>query len=215
MRFSKERQARQDILSADGYKRRYGPGSVGRYYDDVWTSGCPLFSMFTFVKCFRQDPRELPSTLAEQVGPRLAPAPHYQSSSPLTDVRRDFVLPPGAPRTIASIAELIAAFDNVPPLRRDVMVEMKFILRASASPHCAYESVRGFALQHFAKERELAAMLVLHLPGRSGATGDNHIHLFVPARRLTPEGFTSHAGQLVHDQGFAEVTEAWRDWRNS
>ncbi|WP_349513788.1 hypothetical protein [Erythrobacter sp. NFXS35] len=151
--------------------------------------------------------------MAELIGPRLAPAPGYQASSPLADARRDFVLPREAPNTINSIAEILAAFDSVPPLRRDVMIEMKFILRPSTAPHLAFEAVREFARRHFAGLRGLAAMLVLHLPGRSGAVGDNHIHLFVPARRLTPEGFGANAGRLVHDEGFEEVTAAWSEWR--
>lgn len=167
------------------------------------------------MKYFRQDSREPSQPLAELIGPRLAPAPTYQASSPLAAARRDFLLPLDAPLTIASIAESIAAFDSVPPLRRDVMAELKFILRAGAAPHHAYETVRGFALKYFAGERSLAALMVLHLPGRSGATGDNHIHLFVPARRLTAEGFGAHAGNLVHDDGFVEVCEAWEAWRRS
>lgn len=204
------RRSHQEIVNAAGFARKYGPGAVGRFSDDHWSPDCPLYARFSFVKYFRQDAREPSQPLAELIGPRLAPAPAYQASSPLAAARRDFVLPLDAPRTITSIAELLAAFDSVPPLRRDVMVELKFILRFGAAPHHAYEAVRGFALDHFAAERGLAAMLVLHLPGRSGAAGDNHIHLFVPARRLTAEGFGSHAGNLVHDEGFEEVKTAWR-----
>lgn len=206
---------RRDAHNADGFSRRYGPGPIGRYYDDHRTPDCPLFAKFTFVKYFRQDPNEPPTPLAELIGPRLAPAPAYQASSPLADARRDFVLPNDAPRTIASIAELIAAFDSVPPLLHDVMAELKFILRTGTAPHHAYEAVRGFALHHFAGERGLAAMLVLHLPGRSGSSADNHIHLFVPARQITGLGFGANAGKLVHDQGFREVVAAWGAWQQS
>lgn len=213
MPYYRKRSARGDDSNAGDFKRKYGAGPVGRYYEDCPTPDCELFSMFTFVKCFRQDEREPPTPLAELIGPRLAPAPDYQTSSPLADARRDFVLPREAPKTINSIAEILAAFDSVPPLRRDVMIEMKFILRPTTAPHLAYEAVREFARRQFAGQRGLAAMLVLHLPGRSGATGHNHIHLFVPARRLTPEGFGANAGRLVHDEGFEEVTAAWNEWR--
>lgn len=213
MPYSRKHSSRADDNNTAGFKRNYGAGPVGRYRDDCATPDCELFSMFTFVKCFRQDEREQPTPLAELIGPRLAPAPCYQASSPFADVRRDFVLPREAPNTLNSIAEIFAAFDSVPPLRRDVMIEMKFILRLTTAPHLAYEAVRDFARGHFAGHRGLAAMLVLHLPGRSGAVGDNHIHLFVPARRLTPQGFGSNAGKLVHDQGFEEVKAAWCEWR--
>jgi len=209
------RRPLQKNFESAGFARKYGPGPIGRFYDDHWTPDCPLFTRLRFGKYFRQDSREPTQPLSDLIGPRLAPAPTYQASSPLAAVRRDFVLPLDAPRTIATIAELLAAFDSVPPLRRDVMVELKFILRSDAAPHHAYEAVRGFALAHFAGERGLAAMLVLHLPGRSGAAGDNHIHLFVPARRLTQEGFGTHAGNLVHDDGFVEVCEAWNAWPRS
>lgn len=207
------RRPRYENCNPAGFARKYGKGPIGRFCNDHWTPGCPLFTRFSFVKYFRQDSREPTQPLADLIGPRLAPAPNYQASSPLAAARRDFVLPLDAPRTIASIAELISAFDSVPPLRRDVMAELKFFLRAGAAPHNAYETVRGFALDHFAGERGLAAMMVLHLPGRSGAVGDNHIHLFVPARRLNAEGFGAHAGNLVHDDGFVEVTGAWNAWR--
>lgn len=196
-----------------GLKRRYGPGPVGRYFDEVTTPSCPLFSMFTFVKCFRQDHREPMPPLKTLIGPKLAPAPVYQAYGSQAAVRHDFVLPRGAPHTIAGIPELMAAFDSVPPLRRDVMVEMKFILRREASPHCAYEAVRGFAFHHFAGTRSLASILVLHQPARSGAASPSHVHLFALARVLTQQGFGEHAGGLVHDQGFEEVTAAWEAWR--
>ena len=207
------RRPRQNIGNSAGSTRKYGPGPIGRYYDHHWTPNCPLFTKFSFVKYFRQDPTEPPTPLFELIGPRLSPAPAYQASSPLADARRDFVLPQDAPRTIASIAELITAFDCIPPLPRQVMIELKFILRDSASSHCAYEAVRGFALDYFAKERGLAALLVLHLPARSGAAGDNHIHLFVPARRLTGEGFGTQVRGLAHDEGAQEVPAAWCAWQ--
>lgn len=209
------RRPRQASYDSAGPKRRYGPGPIGRFSDDHWTPDCPMFTRFTFVKYFRQDPTEPPTPLIELIGSRFSPAPAYQASSPLADARRDFVLPRDAPRTIASIAEVIAAFDSIPPLPRQVMVELKFILRASTASHCAYEAVRGFALDYFARERGLAAVLVLHLPARSGATGDNHIHLFVPARRLTAEGFGTEVRGLAHDEGFREVSNAWSAWQQT
>ncbi|MDL5054801.1 hypothetical protein QQ056_14775 [Oscillatoria laete-virens NRMC-F 0139] len=198
-----------EVFTADNFSRKYGSGPIGRFYEDHLTPDCSLFTHFRFVKYFRQDQSEPPTPLAQLIGKRLAPAPAYQASTPLAEARRGFVLPKDAPRTISSIAELIMAFDSVPPLKRDVMVELKFILRSDAAPNDAYEAVRGFALDHFARERGLAAMLVLHLPGRSGATAENHVHLFVPARRLTAEGFGAHAGNLIHDDGFEEVSKAW------
>lgn len=215
MTYTRRHATRASGCDAATLKRKYGPGPIGRFYEDCWTPECQLFSMFTFVKCFRQDEREQPTPLATLIGPRLAPAPGYQAASPLADARRDFVLPSEAPNTINSIAEVIAAFDSVPPLRRDVMIEMKFYLHSKAAPHLAYEAVRDFARRHFAGQRGLAAMMVLHLPGRSGAKGVNHIHLFVPARRLTPQGFGANSGRLVHDRGFEEVCAAWHEWRQS
>ncbi len=209
------RRPRQASDDSAGLRRKYGPGPIGRFSDDHWTPDCPLFTRFSFVKYFRQDPTEPPTPLVELIGARFSPAPAYQASSPLADARRDFVLPRDAPRTIASIAEVIAGFDSIPPLPRQVMVELKFILRASTASHCAYEAVRGFALDYFARERGLAALLVLHLPARSGATGDNHIHLFVPARRLTAEGFGTEVKGLAHDEGFREVSSAWSAWQRA
>lgn len=209
------RSPRQETINAAGFSRRYGSGPIGRYYDDYLTPDCALFTKFIFVKYFRQDPREPPTPLAQIIGPRLAPAPAYQAFSPLADARRDFVLPDDAPRTINSVAEVIAVFDSTLPLIYDVMIELKFILRAGTAPHQAYEAVRGFALQYFARQRGLAAMMVLHLPGRSGAAGSNHIHLFVPARRLTAEGFGAGIRNLVHDEGLEEVAAAWVSWRTN
>ncbi len=206
------RRPYRDIGDSAGPSRKYGTGPIGHFYDNHWTPDCPLFERFRFVKYFRQDPTEPPTPLGELISPRLSPAPAYQASSPLADARRDFVLPRDAPRTIASIAELLAAFDSIPPLPRQVMVELKFILRASTASHCAYEAVRGFALDYFARERGLAALLVLHLPARSGAAGNNHIHLFVPARRLTAEGFGTEVRGLAHEEGGREVPAAWRAW---
>lgn len=207
------RSARKGTQSPEGYKRDYGPDPIGRYYHDVPTPDCPLFAKFTFVKYFRQDPREPPTPLAQLIGRKLAPAPQFQAASALADIRRDLVLPDSAPHTIATIADLIAAFDNVSWLPRDMMIEMKFIMHPAAAPHRAFEAVRGFALEHISHEHGLAALLAQHLPGRSGASGDRHIHMFVPCRLLTLDGFGVRVAWLVHDKGCAEFTEAWKDWR--
>jgi len=206
------RRTSRRTINAAGFKRGYGSGPVGRFYHDFQTPGCPQFSMFSVVKYFRQDPNEPPQPLAEIISPRLTPAPAFQVARPLADVRRDFVVPCAAPRTINSIADLIAAFYTIPALRRDVMIEMKYILQAGAVPHQAYEVVRGFAHQYFALERRLAAMMVLHLPYRSGSKAGNHIHLFVPARHLTEDGFSNGVDGLVHDKGCDEIAAAWNSW---
>jgi hypothetical protein len=100
-------------------------------------------------------------------------------------------------------------FDNTPTMREDFFAEFKITLRCGVPVHAEWETVRAWSREHFAIKRELAAILVLHRPGLAGSHNLPHVHVFIPARKLTIDGFGGHAKPLCSDVGQQEAWESW------
>jgi len=56
-------------------------------------------------------------------------------------------------------------------------------------------------LGYFARELQLAVLMVLHAPYLAGSSNDPHVHLLVPARRLGTNGFGLHARDVCSGNG--------------
>ena len=183
--------------------RAYGDGPIAHF----WNGG-GRFPNFHFKRHFRQDPSEPMPSLASILLPRFNPIPHYQGSGvPLP--RADMLLPDTAPGDISSIEGLLARFDVTPPLRQDVYAEFKITLSQDIPAHAQWEIIRAWAREHFVLERSLAALMVLHRPDLAGSHNPAHVHIFVPARRLSIHGFGEKADLLCSDMGQREAWESW------
>lgn len=193
--------------AAGDMNRKYGDGPVGKY-----SNGGGRFANFNFTRYWRQDAREAAPLITPLIMPRLDPVPLYQrhpnSLAPVPP-RSDLLLPAAAPGDIFHPRGLLERFDATPALRQDLYVEIKITLDAPTAAHVGWEQVRGWCLEYFAIQRGLAAVLVLHRPGLGGSIRPNHVHVFIPARLLTADGFVGNAGSLCSDTGNLEAGEAW------
>ncbi|WP_260598226.1 hypothetical protein [Sphingomonas endolithica] len=127
--------------------------------------------------------------------------------------RDDVLLPPSAvddlydPRVLCERYEATA----LPDLKNLALV-ITIRLRGPKPMHVHWERVRSFAHQRFATERRLAVILVAHVPAHAGSRAANHIHLVVPARELTAQGFGAGIGRLASDRGLPEIAGEWAAW---
>lgn len=126
-------------------------------------------------------------------------------------LRADLVLPKAASGEYMNLAFLLDRFDRtLPSYEQHAFVQMKFTLLGDEPLHVGWERVRAFALQYLAGERRLAAVLVLHNPGVAGSGNAPHIHVIVPARQLTANGFGATDKGLCSDRGQEECWAAWQ-----
>ncbi|WP_253190495.1 MobA/MobL family protein [Sphingomonas sp. LM7] len=135
-----------------------------------------------------------------------------------TAARFEVLLPRFAPGEYATLAHLVARFDETLPMyERHALVQVKIELPFHEPYHVGYEVVRAFARQHFTVERAHPVILVAHLPGMAGSENKPHIHAIVLARELGPNGFGETNTRMCSDKGQADAWEAWQprlaDWR--
>ena len=189
------------------YNRNYGDGPIGTYFNNGGH-----FPGLYHKRYFRQDPREAPPSIGELIYPRLNMIPEFQRTDEdlaVAPPRSDLLLPPGAPGNISSIEALVERFDATPLVKDEIMVEVKLTLPEDETAHKGWERVRAFALNEFAIKRSLAAVLVLHRPDLAGSSNPRHVHVLVPARKLTIDGFSAKAELLGCADGHRAIWLAW------
>lgn len=133
---------------------------------------------------------------------------------PITAERVEVVLPPLADDRLADPAALLREMDACSiPQQKALLAYMTFPLGDAARLHQGWERCRAFVRQHFAVDRQLATMLVLHSPGRVNSANSLHCHALVVPRRLTglPLAHGAFDEDLTHDRGQAIVEALWAE----
>ena len=190
------------------FNRDYTDDPIGEFPN----GGGPFSPYFLPVRMFRQDEREPQPPIAERILARAQPSPAYQAanatalSKPPTCV---VLLPPDAPGDIETAADLLQRFDEALPLKEDIGVKFKITLDENRPVHAEWELVRAWAYQYFCLELSLAAVLILHRPALAGGLRAAHVHIFVPARKLTVNGFGAGARPFCTNTGNQLCFESW------
>ncbi|WP_022682582.1 hypothetical protein [Sphingobium bisphenolivorans] len=141
--------------------------------------------------------------IAASVLGKLNPAGHQAA-------RHDLLLPGSAPGEYADLRYLLERYDATQPvIERNGYAQFNIILDADRPLHAGWELVRAWTLSYFVRELQLAAVLVLHAPFLAGSANEPHVHILVPARRLTANGFGLHARDTCSDAGAAEALASW------
>ncbi len=176
-------------------------------------NGAGHYADFDYCRYWRElSGEQLP--IGPSILQRIHPTPPYQTVSEANEMaRHDMLLPRRAPQDIPTVATLLERFDRSPPLKKDVFAEFKITQPQGLPWHEHYEIVRDWCRAYFAYELQLAAILVLHRPGLCGSDNPNHVHVFVPARPLTPEGFMGNPGNLCSDAGHECAWQSWDAFR--
>lgn len=145
----------------------------------------------------------------------VAPDPDAPPSKwPVTAERVEVILPPLADDRLADPATLLHEMDaSTLPQQKALLTYLTLPLPDASRLHHGWERCRAFVRQHIAIDRQLAAMLVLHSPGRVNSANALHCHVLIVPRRLSglPLAHGAYDEELTHDRGQALIEQLWVD----
>lgn len=131
-----------------------------------------------------------------------------------TAERVEVLLPTGADDALADPARLLGLMDECAvPHEKALLVYLTLPLIEADRIHTGWERARAFVRERFARDRGLAAMLVLHAPGRAGSSNPLHAHVLIVPRAAGGLGIAHgpYHEELVHDGGQAIVETMWAE----
>lgn len=141
--------------------------------------------------------------ITEPVLAKLKPAGHKAA-------HHDLLLPDAAGGEYMDLGYLLQRYDSMlPAAERTGFAQFTLTLPPDQPPHRGWEQARAWVRSYFVRQEQLAALMVLHLPYLAGSSNASHIHIVVPARRLSVNGFTGQARDVCSDSGCKEAWNAW------
>lgn len=166
-------------------------------------SECPGFK---YIRYFYKNERER-AGIAPMVLAKLAPKGHAAA-------RHDLLLPGAASGEYQDLRHLLQRFDAMlPRVERNGYAQFTITLPSEQVVHVGWEQVRAWVRSYFVDQQQLAALMVLHLPFLAGSANPNHIHVILPARRLSLHGFSGQARDVFCDQGCREALASWVEFQ--
>ncbi len=166
-------------------------------------SECPSFR---YIRYFYKQQTER-AGIASMVLAKLTPKGHVAA-------RHDLLLPDSASGEYQDLAHLLQRYDTMlPAVERNGYAQFTLTLPAGQPAHVGWEQVRAWVRSYFVCQQQLAALMVLHLPYLAGSPNANHIHVLLPARRLSVHGFSGHARDVCSDQGCREALASWLEFK--
>ncbi len=120
------------------------------------------------------------NTAGAAIARRLA----MHGSTAINCYDHEVLLPRWAPEHLRDVANLVAAYeDQLLPEQVDILGIATVRFPHGDTYHRQWERARAWARASF-NGRDLAVILVHHLPGRAGRPYKPHIHLLYPVRAL-------------------------------
>ena len=127
--------------------------------------------------------------------------------------RDDVLLPPAANDDLC-VRVLSERYESSALLEtKDLAIVATIRLHGAEPMHAHWKRVRSFAHQRLAIDRRLAVILIGHVPAHAGSRAANHIHMVIPARELTAQGFGAGLGRFASDCGLPVFATEWASWR--
>ena len=131
--------------------------------------------------------------------------------------RIEVLLPAGADDSLADPATLLGQMDaHAVDREKALLTCLTLPLRDAERVHVAWERARAFLRERFARDRQLASILVLHAPGTINAPFP--LHSPPPPTRLSSRGGSPDSAfeglydeDLIHDGGQAIVEAMWAE----
>jgi hypothetical protein len=153
------------------------------------------------------------NTAAEFGARKLQPvSPPEEHPKSITAERADVVLPKGAEDHFSEPFAFLRGCDEMrvdPGILTYVTIPMPDANRI----HEAWETAREFA-KILAQERDLAVLVIQHVPGRVSSPNDPHVHLLINPRICSKLGL-AYGGldrALLHDEGAEILAERWAEF---
>lgn len=123
--------------------------------------------------------------------------------------RSEVLIPDTAAPDYADAEFLLGQFDaKLPVFERHAFIQVKITLGAAGTWTAGYEQVRAYARGHFVMGGH-PVVLAAHVPGAAGSPNASHVHVIVPSRSLSINGFGETNYELCSDLGHSEAWEAW------
>lgn len=132
----------------------------------------------------------------------------------VTAERIEVILPAGADDMLADPELLLRQMDaHAVDHEKALLVYLTLPLPDVDRLHVGWERCRAFVREHFARDRQLATVLVLHAPGRVGSSNPLHCHCLIVPRHITGLGLAHGAydSDLLNDGGQAIVEAMWAE----
>ncbi|WP_294280675.1 hypothetical protein [uncultured Sphingomonas sp.] len=128
--------------------------------------------------------------------------------------RIEVLLPAGADDSLADPATLLGQMDaHAVEREKALLTYLTLPLGDVERVHIGWERARAFLRDRFARDRQLASVLILHAPGTINAAFPLHAHALIVPRRLTGLGIRQglYDEDMIHDRGQAIVEAMWAD----
>lgn len=183
----------------------------GTAYIPVHDPAYPQFGWGVLRRQLDDTTNSLPTFVQTKLQPmkKLADGPEWQRSC----WRDDVLLPPEANDDLCDVRALTERYEaSALPDTKNLAILVTIRLCGPEQMHAHWERVRSFAHQRLAIDRRLAVIMVGHVPAHAGSRAANHIHLVVPARELTAQGFGAGVGRLASDRGLPILAAEWEAW---
>lgn len=110
------------------------------------------------------------------------------------------------PRMLARLAD-----EQRMPNQRDLAVIVNLRFPRHELLHHVWRLAIEFASEHFARQRQLPTLAVLHVPQLAGRPNLTHVHLIVSRRRLI-NSFADFCDDIAGQPGRALIGELWAKW---
>jgi hypothetical protein len=148
-----------------------------------------------------------PNTVTAALTRRLAP--HGRGNA--LAYYDELLLPASAPDLLTNIDRLIALYDEQRlPEQKDLLGITTVRFEHGVTKHVAFELARGWARRSFSG-RNLAALLVQHVPGLAGRDSKQHCHCLWWVRALHGSTFGPFS-DLTKPGARAILAAEWADW---
>ncbi|WP_375243816.1 hypothetical protein [Sphingomonas parapaucimobilis] len=128
--------------------------------------------------------------------------------------RIEVLLPAGADDGLADPATLLGQMDaHAVEREKALLTYLTLPLGDVDRVHIGWERARAFLRERFARDRDLASVLILHAPGTINAAFPLHAHALIVPRRVTGLGIRQglYDEDMIHDRGQAIIEAMWAD----
>jgi hypothetical protein len=112
----------------------------------------------------------------------------------------EVLLPAPACDRFSDPETLMRAVDLERPAKVNALLSYFTVTYPVARLHVMLDEVRGFVREHIVEAFDVAALIVLHDPGRAASANLPHVHVLVVPRRLTSIGLAEQVGALTTDK---------------
>ncbi len=128
--------------------------------------------------------------------------------------RVEVLLPTGADDHLTDPATLLTQMDeHAVDREKALLTYLTLPLGDVDRVHVGWERARAFLRERFARDRQLASVLILHAPATVNAAFPLHAHALVVPRRISGLGIRQglYDENLTHDGGQKIVEAMWAD----